>query len=254
MPPKRASTKAKEPKETVVYAASKRKAPPFKPQRPGKLPRATSESESSGKATTSQRESRPQIIDDEEEEEEGENEKDGVESAKPHAVAGEDDSNDSGDSEEELAADPLAVKPKTKPTARSIPPPKPAPAASKRKKPTRPRSPVPISDDNSSPRSSPPAGGEQPPAPSQSSETPGVPQNLLVRLLHENLRDKKTQIDKNAIQVLDKYIEVFVREAIARTSLSKQERAASGEILADDARWLELEDLERVAPGLVLDF
>ncbi|KAI6830733.1 hypothetical protein KC332_g8407 [Hortaea werneckii] len=242
----------KEPKETVVYAASKRKAPPFKPQRPGKLPRATSESESSGKATTSQTESRPQIID--EEEEEGEYGKDIVESARPNAVAGENDSNDSGDSEEEIAADPLAAKPKAKPTARSIPPRKPAPAASKRKTPARPKSPVPISDDNSSPRSSPPAGREQLPAPSQSSETPGVPQNLLVRLLHENLRDKKTQIDKNAIQVLDKYIEVFVREAIARTSLSKQERAASGEILADDARWLELEDLERVAPGLVLDF
>ncbi|KAI6819105.1 hypothetical protein KC315_g12406 [Hortaea werneckii] len=252
MPPKRASNKGKEPKETVVYAASKRKAPPFKPQRPGKLPRGTSESESSSKATTSQRGSRPQIVD--EEEEEDENEKDRVESARPNAVADENDSNDSGDSEEELAADPLAAKPKTKPTARSIPSPKLPPAASKRKKPARPKSPVPISDDNSSPRSSPPAGGEQPPGPSQSLETPGVPQNLLVRLLHENLRDKKTQIDKNAIQVLDKYIEVFVREAIARTSLSKQERAASGEILADDARWLELEDLERVAPGLVLDF
>ncbi|KAI6904033.1 hypothetical protein KC318_g12523 [Hortaea werneckii] len=252
MPPKRASTKGKEPKETVVYAASKRKAPPFKPQRPGKLPRETSESESSGKATASQKESRPQIIDEEEEEEQ--DEKNRVEPARADAAAGENDSNDSGDSEEELAADPLAAKPKTKPTARSIPPPKPPPAASKRKKPTRPKSPVPISDDNSSPRSSPPAGGEQPPVPSQSSETPSVPQNLLVRLLHEHLRDKKTQIDKNAIQVLDKYIEVFVREAIARTSLSKQERAASGEILADDARWLELEDLERVAPGLVLDF
>ncbi|KAI7090771.1 hypothetical protein KC356_g1243 [Hortaea werneckii] len=252
MPPKRAPTKGKEPRETVVYAASKRKAPPFKPQRPGKLPRATSESESSSKATTSQRESRPQIID--EEEEEDDDEKDRVESARPNAVAGENDSDDSGDSEEELAADPLAAKPKTKPSARSIPSPKLPPAASKRKKPARPKSPVPISDDNSSPRSSPPAGGEQPPGPSQCSETPGVPQNLLVRLLHENLRDKKTQIDKNAIQVLDKYIEVFVREAIARTSLSKQERAASGEILADDARWLELEDLERVAPGLMLDF
>ncbi|KAI7240804.1 hypothetical protein KC330_g1032 [Hortaea werneckii] len=253
MPPKRASTKGKEPKETVVYAASKRKAPPFKPQRPGKLPRATSESESSGKATASQKESRTQIRDEEEEEEE--NEKNGVKSARADAAAGENDSNDSGDSEEELAADPLAAKPKTKPTARSIPPPKPPPAASERKRPTRPKSPVPISDDNSSPRSSPPpAGGEQPPVPSQSSETPGMPQNFLVRLLHENLRDKKTQIDKNAIQVLDKYIEIFVREAIARTSLSKQERAASGEILADDARWLELEDLERVAPGLVLDF
>lgn len=253
MPPKRASTKGKEPKETVVYAASKRKAPPFKPQRPGKLPRAASESESSGKATASQKESRTQIIDEEEDDEESE--KTRVESARADAAAGENDSNGSGDSEEELAADPLAAKPKTRPTARSIPSPKPPPAANnKRKKPTRTKSPVPISDDNSPPRSSPPAEVEQPPSPSQSSETPGVPQNLLVRLLHENFRDKKTQIDKNAIQVLDKYIEVFVREAIARTSLSKQERAASGEILADDARWLELEDLERVAPGLVLDF
>lgn len=101
------------------------------------------------------------------------------------------------------------------------------------------------------PLSSPPP---PPPQPTPSSEIPRIPQPLLLRLLHEAFRDKQTRIDTHALQVLEKYLEVFVREAVARTALRKREAAARGEVPASEARWLELEDLEKVAPGLVMDF
>lgn len=82
-----------------------------------------------------------------------------------------------------------------------------------------------------------------------------IPQALLIRLLHEHFADSKTRIDKHAIQVLEKYFEVFVRETIARASLQKQEDAAkAGEGGGVETGWLELEDLEKVAAGMMLDF
>jgi hypothetical protein len=101
-----------------------------------------------------------------------------------------------------------------------------------------------------------PAVEPDPPAgPSQSDTIPSIPQPLLVRLLHEHFTDKTTKIDKNAIQVLDRYFEVFIRETIARASMRKKEEAeASGGADSVDASWLELEDLEKVAAGMMLDF
>ncbi|TKA26653.1 hypothetical protein B0A50_04761 [Salinomyces thailandicus] len=191
------------------------------------------------------KESRRQVVDEDEDEDNG----DVAAHEEGHEEGATGGTLNSEDSEEELAADPLAAKPKQKPKPKqssktTIP--------AKRKTSTRQQSPMSLSD-RASPRSSPPPIA-LPPGPSQSSETPGIPQNLLIRLLHEQFKDKKTQIDKNAIQVLQKYMEVFVREAIARTALAKQERAEKGEMLVDDAKWLDLEDLESVAPGLVLDF
>ena len=58
-----------------------------------------------------------------------------------------------------------------------------------------------------------------------------------------------------AIQVLQKYFEVFVRETIARALAQKKEEGeADGGIDAIEASWLELEDLEKVAAGMMLDF
>ncbi|EME47162.1 hypothetical protein DOTSEDRAFT_125145 [Dothistroma septosporum NZE10] len=91
--------------------------------------------------------------------------------------------------------------------------------------------------------------------PTQSDSTPSIPQPLLLRLIHEGFADKNTKIDKQAIQVFHKYVEVFVREAIARTRAEKEEAAERGEVATQsDVGWLEVEDLEKVAPGLVLDF
>lgn len=86
-------------------------------------------------------------------------------------------------------------------------------------------------------------------------DTPSIPQPLLVRLLHEHFAHKSTKIDKHAIEVLQKYFEVFVREAIARTSLQKKQDAEKGGGVHElDVEWLELEDLEKVAAGMMLDF
>lgn len=90
--------------------------------------------------------------------------------------------------------------------------------------------------------------------PTQSDDIPSIPQPLLLRLLHEAFVDENTKIDKHAIQVLQKYIEIFVREAIARAQLEKQQATESGEVGELDAGWLELEDLEKAAPSLMLDF
>jgi len=71
--------------------------------------------------------------------------------------------------------------------------------------------------------------------------------------MHENWKDKdKTRISQDARMVMGKYVEVFVREAIMRCAFENTER--EGEETKRHGGWLEVEDLERVAPQLVLDF
>ena len=277
MPPKFAAPKkGKQPKETVVYPASKRKAPPFKPQRPGNA-KAAKASESSAAADARSRPVSGGVLParasvDDVEEAEGDEDHEQAEggtagSAQPGASECEGAGDD--ESEEELAADPLAAQPKAplRRQAEATRPPAKKPSSASttaRRQTTRPRSSMSISDDDDNsnnnnnkdtthraPLSSPPP---PPPQPTPSSEIPRIPQPLLLRLLHEAFRDKQTRIDTHALQVLEKYLEVFVREAVARTALRKREAAARGEVPASEARWLELEDLEKVAPGLVMDF
>jgi hypothetical protein len=232
MPPR------KEPKEAVVYAASKRKAAPFKPVIPNKIPRtSTTESESSVQRTSATkrpafRKRKTTLHDDDDEESDKQN--------------GEDD-----DSDETLADDPLTARPR--PATKSM---FSKPAAPPQRRPTREPSPMSISDDDLADDGPPlplPGAGDDaaPPVDSQPNSVPAIPQPLLVRLLHEHFADKTTKIDKNAVQVLQKYLEVFVRETIARAALRKKEDGGVSEL---DAGWLEGEDLERVAAGMVLDF
>ncbi|KAI0025639.1 CENP-S associating centromere protein X-domain-containing protein [Xylariomycetidae sp. FL0641] len=68
-----------------------------------------------------------------------------------------------------------------------------------------------------------------------------IPPELLTRLLHEYFQKDGTRISKDANAAVAKYMDVFVREAIARTAVEKE----SG--------FLEVEDLEKVAPQLLLD-
>lgn len=232
MPPR------KEPKETVVYPASKRKPPPFKPQRPSKVPRIpTTESESTRhiqkKKSTTPVQRKPTARKDRNEEI-------------------EEDRRSEIDLDEDLDDHPLASKP-TKPTKAKAAP------ASKRN-PSIQLSPLSDSSQNSSdllPDRPPSAPPDQPPVPSQTDPIPSIPQPLLIRLLHGNFADSKTKIDQNAIQVLQKYFEVFVRETIARAKLQKQEdaeNAGGGGGSQVDTSWLELDDLEKVAAGMLLDF
>lgn len=92
----------------------------------------------------------------------------------------------------------------------------------------------------------------------QTSDEPVVPLSLLHRILHHNFRDKdKTRITTDAKEVLGKYVEVFIREAIARSVYESQGKGAdsAGEGMGrDDDGFLEVEDLEKTGVQLVLDF
>ncbi|KAJ5351959.1 hypothetical protein N7452_000933 [Penicillium brevicompactum] len=86
------------------------------------------------------------------------------------------------------------------------------------------------------------------------SSDPKIPPKLLTRLLHEHFQNDKTKIAKDANNVVAKYIDVFVREAIARAAFERAETNgnAGGRSVGDG--FLEVEDLEKMAPQLTMDF
>ncbi|CDM38008.1 hypothetical protein DTO013E5_8235 [Penicillium roqueforti] len=86
------------------------------------------------------------------------------------------------------------------------------------------------------------------------SSDPKIPSKLLTRLLHQNFQNEKTKVAKDANSVVAKYIDVFVREAIARAAYERAESDGNtgGRGLGDG--FLEVEDLEKMAPQLTMDF
>ncbi|KAK5116453.1 hypothetical protein LTR62_008001 [Meristemomyces frigidus] len=240
----------KEPKETVVYPSSNLKTTAFKPLRPAaKIPRTpTTESESSNRPAkiAKRKVSATDETDDGDE-------------ADAVALRPAKKRTSLSDSEEDLEDNPLASRPQPKSRKKEAPP-----AITKEKNkatalkndPARAKLPVALSissNDSLPPSSPPPLPTENiPPPPTQLEDAPNeIPAPLLTRLLHEQFASQATKIDRHALKVLQKYMEVFVRESIARTALAKREK---GGVEDDDRRWLELEDLEAVAAGVLLDF
>ncbi len=100
---------------------------------------------------------------------------------------------------------------------------------------------------------------------------PTIPPALLTKLLHHHFKDDKMRIGKEANGVVGKYMETFVREAIARAAFERSEAQKEGEGgVAGDflevstlrerscfgpnvCAW-QVEDLEKLAPQLILDF
>ncbi|KAH7066679.1 CENP-S associating centromere protein X-domain-containing protein [Paraphoma chrysanthemicola] len=78
-----------------------------------------------------------------------------------------------------------------------------------------------------------------------------IPAPLLARLLYENFEDSNTQIQKGAMNLVGKYMEIFVREAFARAKNEREMGVKAGGI---SDGFLQVEDLEKLAPQLVLDF
>lgn len=83
---------------------------------------------------------------------------------------------------------------------------------------------------------------------SQSAEEEGddesqatIPPELLTRLLHEFFEKDSSRISKSANEAVAKYMDIFVREAIARAAVEKE------------GGFLEVDDLEKIAPQLLLD-
>lgn len=81
---------------------------------------------------------------------------------------------------------------------------------------------------------------------------PPIPAPLLVRLLHHNFQDESTQIQKGAMNLFGSYMSIFVREAIARAKEERERAARNGG--GPGSRFLQVEDLEKLAPELLLDF
>jgi hypothetical protein len=55
------------------------------------------------------------------------------------------------------------------------------------------------------------------------SSDPKIPSKLLTRLLHQHFQNEKTKVAKDANSVVAKYVDVFVREAIARAAYERAE-------------------------------
>jgi len=60
-----------------------------------------------------------------------------------------------------------------------------------------------------------------------------IPRNLLVRILHENFENGDTRITQDAADVLVRYMEVFVQEAMARAARENGERGGDGFLEVD---------------------
>ena len=57
---------------------------------------------------------------------------------------------------------------------------------------------------------------------------PTIPPKLLTRLLHHNFKDSDVRIGKQANELVGKYIETFIREAIARATFERSEADGGG--------------------------
>ncbi|KAJ5581537.1 hypothetical protein N7535_000157 [Penicillium sp. DV-2018c] len=86
------------------------------------------------------------------------------------------------------------------------------------------------------------------------SSDPKIPSKLLTRLLHHHFQDEKTKVAKDANNVVAKYVDVFVREAIARAAYERAESDGSAGARGIGDGFLEVEDLEKMAPQLAMDF
>ncbi|KAJ5994800.1 hypothetical protein N7481_001777 [Penicillium waksmanii] len=84
------------------------------------------------------------------------------------------------------------------------------------------------------------------------SSDPTIPPKLLTRLLHQHFSNEKTKVAKDANSIVAKYVDVFVREAIARAAYERAETDNGGKGASDG--FLEVEDLEKMAPQLTMDF
>lgn len=82
-----------------------------------------------------------------------------------------------------------------------------------------------------------------------------IPEKLVHRLLaHHFEKGDKTKISVDARDLVSRYLEVFVREAIMRSAFEKDERLSGDSGGGGGGGFLEVEDLEKAAVQLCLDF
>lgn len=82
-----------------------------------------------------------------------------------------------------------------------------------------------------------------------------IPEQLVHKMLHHHFqRPEKTKISTDARDLVTKYLEVFVREAIMRSAYERQEKDGHEDGAGAGGGFLGVEDLERAAVQLCLDF
>ena len=93
-----------------------------------------------------------------------------------------------------------------------------------------------------------------------------IPLGLIHRIVAEGWQESATndnvqtmKLSTDARRVLGRYVDTFVREAVARCAYEANERdgRADGngeEVLVGRQGWVDVDDLERVAGVLCLDF
>lgn len=92
------------------------------------------------------------------------------------------------------------------------------------------------------------------PLPQPATQTEAIPEKLLGRLLQEGFEDPNTKIHRGAMDLTVKYMDLFVKEAISRAVMERNEAIkGNGPHQITDA-FLQVEDLEKLTPQLVLDF
>ncbi|KAJ5948328.1 hypothetical protein N7466_001343 [Penicillium verhagenii] len=84
--------------------------------------------------------------------------------------------------------------------------------------------------------------------------TPQIHPKLLTALFHHFFKHDKTRISKDADALMAKYMDLFVREAIARGKLERDLVNESKGRTGPADNFIEVEDLETLAPWLVMDF
>lgn len=58
--------------------------------------------------------------------------------------------------------------------------------------------------------------------------SPTIPPKLLTRLLHHHFQNEKTRIGPEANALVGKYMETFIREALARAAFERSESSGGG--------------------------
>jgi hypothetical protein len=84
------------------------------------------------------------------------------------------------------------------------------------------------------------------PSPPTEHRKENIPEDLLNVLIHQFFKKEGTRMSRDANKAIGRYMETFVREALARAAWARDEGGGGGD--------LEVEDLEKLAPQLVLDF
>ncbi|PQE29446.1 Centromere X protein [Rutstroemia sp. NJR-2017a WRK4] len=79
----------------------------------------------------------------------------------------------------------------------------------------------------------------------EADERAKIPDDLLTKIIHEMFKEDKSRISKEANRAVGKYVDTFVREAVARVRFAGR---------GGEGGWWEVEDLEKMAPQLLLDF